>query len=127
MDNKIIVMKMIDGEVVIGKVISSDSKSITLDHALCMGHRVADDYIPIVYFYKYCLYNESYVVTIDRSHIINVFDDVMKYIVRQYEMAVAKYKLFDSEASEADNSQETLGDNIYSIFRPKDKDNGGLH
>lgn len=128
---KMVVVKTVDGEFVMGDQVAASSNSpvklLYIKDALCVDYRIDQEtFIPVVYFYKYCLYNLSYDVVLNQDHILNIFYDPLPYIVRQYDLAIKKYRENENIVEKA-GQPRSPGNNIYNLFKSKDGDDENIH
>lgn len=122
-DNTTNLFKLIDGEWIIGEIekINYDDCFISIKQALGINYSVRSDGVPIIYFYKYCLYNNSYTIDIKMEHLMNYVSDPLKFIVKQYKIAIEKYKKVDKENEKNFDIDDNFSNNIIK-FNGKNKD-----
>ena len=77
-----VVVKLKNGEEVFGKMHINNEKSIELDDAMQMRYHISDETSsPVMYFTKYCIFTESFDITIPKDCIMHVFKDPVSSLI----------------------------------------------
>lgn len=88
-----VIIKLNNGEEVMGKFSVVDEKSIMLSGALIIRYGMTYDGVPTVYFEKYSLFTVGFDVVFMNSRIDHVFKDPMKGIIHYYEDTIEKMRM----------------------------------
>lgn len=79
----IVIVKMKNGDFIMGNLRITDESSIELNDALIVEiGKIAAGIT--VYFYKYCPFNTSFDISLQKSEISNIFDDPIPSLVDYY-------------------------------------------
>lgn len=88
-----VVVKLKNGEEVFGKMMIKNENSIDLDDAMRMRYHISDESnAPVMYFTKYCIFTQSFDVTIPNDCIMHIFKDPVDSLVSFYEDELADCK-----------------------------------
>ncbi len=92
MSNDYVIIYLINGEEVVGKVLRETDKGIDLADALMINVSMIDDGPPVFYFGKYCSYVSSFDIYLKKEHIMNIFRDPLHPLIDHYERTLNKFK-----------------------------------
>lgn len=125
----IVVVKMKSGDFIMGNLTITHESSIELKDALIVeiGKNPAGI---TVYFYKYCPFNTSFDISLQKTEISNIFDDpipsLSDYYKAQCKILKRTYDL-KLEQDEQDEEDELEDDPSYEAFFEKLKTDPEVH
>ena len=91
--NTVCVVKLANGEDVIGRLMHEDDEKLYLADVLSLFYRMNDASTgPIVYMSKYCMYSVSYDVTFLKKDILTVHTDLVPHVCEYFEELLANSK-----------------------------------
>lgn len=125
----IVVVKMKSGDFVMGNLTITHESSVEIKDALIVEIGNTPKGIT-VYFYKYCPFNTSFDISLQKTEILNIFDDpipsLADYYRKQCKMIKRTYNL-KLEQDEADAEDEMDEDPAYEAFYEKIKIDPEIH
>ena len=81
-----VVVKLKSGEEVFGKMMIKNENNIELDDAMLMRYHISEETdAPVMYFTKYCIFTQSFGVTIPNDCIMHIFKDPVDSLISFYE------------------------------------------
>ena len=87
------VVKLKTGEEVFGRLMIKNENSIELDDAMTMRYHISDESgAPVMYFTKYCIFTQSFNVTIPNECIMHIFKDPVLSLIDFYESELSDCK-----------------------------------
>jgi|14BtaG_2_1085337.scaffolds.fasta_scaffold04385_5 hypothetical protein len=89
-----VVVKLKTGEEVFGKMMIKNENSIEIDDAMRMRYHISDETdAPVMYFTKYCIFTQSFDVTIPNECIMHIFKDPVETLIDFYEKELNECKM----------------------------------
>lgn len=89
-----VVIKLKNGEEIFGRMAIKNENSIDLDDAMRMRYHISEETdSPVMYFTKYCIFNQSFNVTIPNDCIMHIFKDPVESLIEFYERELEECKL----------------------------------
>lgn len=126
-----VIIKLKNGEEVMGKMSITAEDSILLEGALIIRHGYNDQGISSMYFEKYSLFTAGFDVTFMNRSIDHVFRDPLKFTIHYYEKTLnnmqqrykgllrkTKFVQEPSESPESDSVQE-LFEHMFNMDKKK--------
>jgi len=88
-----VVIKLKNGEEIFGRMMIKNENSIDLDDAMRMRYHISEETdTPIMFFTKYCIFNQSFSVTIPNDCIMHIFKDPVESLIEFYERELEECK-----------------------------------
>lgn len=114
----IYVLRLINGDEVIGNLMGENDKGIDLDNTLLIKYRIDDKGYPTIYFTKYCLLNKEFQVFFKRDTIMNVFRDPTPEVCQYYSNSLNKIKraMFNDYGEEKPEAEDFDAETLLAIF-----------
>ena len=126
-----VIIKLKNGEEVMGKMSITAEDSILLEGALIIRHGYNDQGVSSMYFEKYSLFTAGFDVTFMNRSIDHVFRDPLKFTIHYYEKTLnnmqqrykgllrkTKFVQEPSESPESDSVQE-LFEHMFNMDKKK--------
>ena len=115
----IVVVRLKSGDYIMGNLTITHESSIELKDALIVEVGRATGGFA-VYFYKYCPFNQSFDISLQKAEITNIFDDPIPSLVDYYK-AQAKMikKTYNLKLEEDEHEDELPDDPAYEAFFEK--------
>jgi len=89
-----VVIKLKTGEEIFGKMMIKNENNIELDDAMLMRYHISEETdAPVMYFTKYCIFTQSFDVTIPNDCIMHVFKDPVESLIDFYEKELIECKM----------------------------------
>lgn len=89
-----VVVKLKTGEEVCGKMMIKNENSVELDDAMTMRYHINEETdSPVMYFTKYCIFTQSFDVTIPNECIMHIFKDPVESLIDFYEKELIECKM----------------------------------
>lgn len=103
-----VVVKLKNGEEICGKMMIKNENSIELDDAMRMRYHISDEtQSPVMYFTKYCIFTQSFDVTIPKDCIMHIFKDPVESLIDFYEKELIDCKMsYDNRPAELETPRK---------------------
>jgi hypothetical protein len=105
-----VVVKLKSGEEVFGKMMIKNENSIELDDAMLMRYHISEETdAPVMYFTKYCIFTQSFDVTIPNDCIMHIFKDPVESLIDFYEKELIECKMSYKQNPEPEPPRRSKG------------------
>lgn len=106
-----VILYLMNGVEIIGRIRSETEDEIVLDDALEIDMTHNEEGIPVFYFRKYCMYVDHFIVSFPKKVVVNQFHSPLQAIVQNYETTVSKFnKLQERMKTYMENSEVVMSD-----------------